>query len=350
MNERILEAISKLKKIQDEFEIELKALKKDIDEKGSINMQKALFTVADDLARYTIKDGKWYYNGKDTGIQAEAQDGKDGAQGIPGKDGKDGKDGKPGKDGKDGITPDLKIGKVETSSEYGGAKAKLRPGNGNILYIDLTLPRGPQGFTGFDAKINGHNTIEIIEGNNIKLKQEGNQLKISSIGGGGGVSDYNELDNKPKINGIELKDNLTTEDLGIQVIQGEKGDKGDTGPQGPQGPKGPQGPSGQNGTNGIDGKNYSVEVVESTTTTQEIQPNKFYKFEEVTELNLTLAEITDTTQLNEFMFEFVSGSTATTLTLPDTIKWLETPTIEANKIYQCSIVDNIGILVGVANV
>ena len=101
---------------------------------------------------------------------------------------------------------------------------------------------------------------------------------------------------------------------------------------------------------GADGKNYSVEVVESTTTTQEIQPNKFYKFGEVTELNLTLSEITDTTQLNEFMFEFVSGSTATTLTLPSTVKWLETPTIEANKTYQCSIVDNIGILVGVANV
>lgn len=43
------------------------------------------------------------------------------------------------------------------------------------------------------------------------------------------------------------------------------------------------------------------------------------------------------------------NATATTLTLPDTIKWLETPTIESNKIYQCSIVDNIGILVGVAN-
>ena len=100
----------------------------------------------------------------------------------------------------------------------------------------------------------------------------------------------------------------------------------------------------------ISKKADKVLVVESTTTTLEIEANKFYKFGEVTELNLTLAEITDTTQLSEFMFEFTSGETATTLTLPDTIKWLETPTIEANKTYQCSIVDNIGILVGVANV
>lgn len=100
----------------------------------------------------------------------------------------------------------------------------------------------------------------------------------------------------------------------------------------------------------ISKKADKVLVVESTTTTLEIQANKFYKLGEATELNLTLAEITDTTQLNEFMFEFVSGATATTLTLPSSVKWLETPTIEANKTYQCSIVNNIGILVGVANV
>lgn len=152
--------------------------------------------------------------------------------------------------------------------------------------------------------------------------------------------------------------------------QGEKGDIGETGPQGIQGPIGPQGEqgvqgiqgekgidgkngkdgtNGKDGINGTNGENYSVEIVESTLTTQEIEPNKFYKFGEVTELNLTLAEITDNTQLNEFMFEFVSASTATTLTLPNTIRWLETPSIEANKTYKCSIVNNIGILVGVAN-
>ena len=106
----------------------------------------------------------------------------------------------------------------------------------------------------------------------------------------------------------------------------------------------------KNGTNGTDGKNYSVEIVESVLTTQEIEPNKFYKFGEVSSLNITLAAITDTSVLNEFMFEFISGTTATTLTLPNAVKWLETPSIESNKTYQCSIVNNIGILAGVANV
>lgn len=159
-----------------------------------------------------------------------------------------------------------------------------------------------------------------------------------------------------------------------EELKGEKGDIGETGPQGIQGPKGEVGPQGEqgiqgvqgekgidgkngkdgtngkDGINGTSGKNYSVEIVESTLTTQEIESNKFYKFGEVTELNLTLAEITDNTQLNEYMFEFISGSTATTLTLPNAIKWLETPSIESNKIYQCSIVDNIGVLLGVSNV
>lgn len=165
--------------------------------------------------------------------------------------------------------------------------------------------------------------------------------------------------------------------------QGEKGDIGETGPQGIQGPKGEVGPQGEqgiqgpigpqgeqgiqgiqgekgidgkdgangkDGINGTNGENYSVEIVESTLTTQEIEPNKFYKFGEVSSLNITLAAITDTSVLNEYMFEFVSGTTATTLTLPNAVKWLETPTIEANKIYQCSIVDNIGVLLGVSNV
>lgn len=156
-----------------------------------------------------------------------------------------------------------------------------------------------------------------------------------------------------------------------EELKGEKGDIGETGPQGKQGIQGPIGPQGEqgiqgiqgkkgidgkdgangkDGTNGTDGKNYSVEIVESTLTTQEIESNKFYKFGEVSSLNITLAAITDTSVLNEFMFEFISGATATTLTLPNTVKWLETPTIEVNKIYQCSIVDNIGVLMGVSNV
>lgn len=137
---------------------------------------------------------------------------------------------------------------------------------------------------------------------------------------------------------------------GVDGKDGINGQDGIDGKNGVDGQDGKDGTNGKDGQNGADGKNYQVDIIESTETTVELQPNKFYKFGKVTELNLTLAEITDNTQLNEFMFEFISGETATTLILPDTIKWAETPSIEANKIYQCSIANNIGLIVGVDNV
>lgn len=156
---------------------------------------------------------------------------------------------------------------------------------------------------------------------------------------------------------VETYVNEHKEELkGEKGIQGPIGPQGEQGIQGIQGEKGIDGKNGKDGTNGKDGingtngKNYSVEIVESVSTIQEIESNKFYKFGEVAELNITLADVKDNKQLNEFMFEFTSGATATTLTLPDIIKWLETPSIESNKTYQCSIVNNIGILAGVANV
>lgn len=228
---------------------------------------------------------------------------------------------------------------------------------------------------------------DILAGDNITIEKSGKKLTINSVKSDDVSKKYvDEQDTKTLESAKQYADNqvpTTVEtyvnehkeelrgergNTGPQGEQGPKGDKGDTGetgPQGPQGvqgeqgiqgPAGPQGEKGADGKNGINGKdgtngkNYSVQVVECTSSTQEIQPNKFYKFGKVSSLNITLAAITDTSVLNEYMFEFVSGSTATTLTLPNIIKWLETPSIEANKIYQCSIVDNIGVLLGVSNV
>lgn len=84
-------------------------------------------------------------------------------------------------------------------------------------------------------------------------------------------------------------------------------------------------------------------------TTYALTPNVFHKWGEVANLSLTLAEPTDSTVYNEYMFEFISGSTATTLSLPDTIQWVSTPSVEANTIYQCSIVNNVGIIVSSYN-
>lgn len=71
-------------------------------------------------------------------------------------------------------------------------------------------------------------------------------------GGGEGTKNYNELQNRPSINGVLLEGNKTSEDLHITGGggQGPKGDKGDPGPQGPEGPAGPKGDTGAAGPQG----------------------------------------------------------------------------------------------------
>ena len=73
-------------------------------------------------------------------------------------------------------------------------------------------------------------------------------------------------------------------------------------------------------------------------TTFTLTPNTFHVWDEVTSLTLNFgSEISGVA--NEYLFQFTSGSTATSLTLPDSIKWAndDVPTIGANMIYQVSI-------------
>ena len=98
----------------------------------------------------------------------------------------------------------------------------------------------------------------------------------------------------------------------------------------------------------ISGKADKVAVVDHGTsdTTFALTANVFHKWGVVSSLTLTLASGA-AGYLSEYMFEFQSGSTATSLSLPSTVTWVETPTIEANKTYQVSIVNDIAIIVGV---
>lgn len=75
--------------------------------------------------------------------------------------------------------------------------------------------------------------------------------------------------------------------------------------------------------------------------TKELQPNTFYKFRKCSSLTITLAA-EKSGILNEYMFEFISGSTPTTLTDIPNIKWQNGDKLvpEANCTYQVSIVNN----------
>lgn len=209
--------------------------------------------------------------------------------------------------------------------------------------------------------------MEIIKVDVVDESIKANVENVKVVGTGGGTSDYNQLTNLPTINNVTLKDNVTTEQLGIlddvnTYIEEHKDDfKGETGDSGvyigneePTNDANVWVDTDENPTDVLSREEVEelideskVSIITPDMTTLEIEPNKYYQFGEVTELNITLKQPTDTTILNEYMFEFVSGETATTLTLPNTIKWLEEPSIEADKTYQCSIVNNIGVLLGV---
>ena len=83
-------------------------------------------------------------------------------------------------------------------------------------------------------------------------------------------------------------------------------------------------------------------------TTYTLTPNTLHIWDSVASLDLAFGAV-DNTIYNEFMFQFSSGSNPTTLILPDSIKWVSTPVIDANKIYQCSVVNNVGVIASVDN-
>ena len=153
--------------------------------------------------------------------------------------------------------------------------------------------------------------------------------------------------------------------LEVQMIQpfirGEKGERGEQGEKGAKGDKGDKGDAltyadltdaqkqelAKPTLDAVANKADKIIIIEETATSLAITPNVLHRWGEVASLDITLAEPTDTTIVNEYMVEFVSGETATTLTMPATIKWAIEPSIEATKTYQISIVNNIAVIVGV---
>lgn len=103
---------------------------------------------------------------------------------------------------------------------------------------------------------------------------------------------------------------------------------------------------------GSGGSGAYSEVNHGTSdTTFTLTPNTFHVWDEVASLTLDFGSETSGVA-NEFLFQFTSGSTATSLTLPDDIKWAndEAPTIEANMIYQVSVLKGLASVLEFSNV
>lgn len=138
------------------------------------------------------------------------------------------------------------------------------------------------------------------------IREDGSAINIAdeiangNIGGGGGTSDYNDLTNKPTLNGVEISGDKTSADYKISA---------------------------------------EVTRVDHGTAdmTFELPPNQYHTWGEVASLTLTLGAGTSG-QADGYWFSFDSGDTATTLSLPETVK--TDIVVEPNMHYECSIVGN----------
>ncbi len=85
-----------------------------------------------------------------------------------------------------------------------------------------------------------------------------------------------------------------------------------------------------------------VNEVSGSTVTQAMDPNEFYVFGEVTSLTLTLTAGEEGV-VNEYHFRFTSGSTPTTLDLPVAVELPDNFSVDADTVYEISIIDDYGV-------
>ena len=219
------------------------------------------------------------------------------------------------------------------------------------------------------------------EGLDTETVELSGNIEVLTQGIAKATTDYNDLENKPTINDVELSGNKTLEELGIQpkgdyltaipeeyvtddelsrVLGGyatseeipdvsgfltETRADGKYQPIGNYALKSEIPDTSQLATKTeLSAKADKVSTENVSETTKELQPNKYYIFGEVETLTLTLAE-GEENKLAEYMFEFTSGTTPTTITEIAGVEWIG-DTIEANKVYQASISRGIGILIG----
>jgi len=108
------------------------------------------------------------------------------------------------------------------------------------------------------------------------------------------------------------------------------------------------GAAGVNDIVGIPIVNHGTSDTGTASTPYSIAPNALHVWGEVSALYLSLTP-GEVGYVQEYMIQFTCGTTATTLSLPNTLKWLNgvTPSdIEASKTYQVSIMNGVGVIGG----
>lgn len=89
-----------------------------------------------------------------------------------------------------------------------------------------------------------------------------------------------------------------------------------------------------------------IEIKDNGSVYKSLEPNTFYDFTgDLTKLEISRGNY-NPSKANEYMGQFKSGATAPTVIFPSFVKMIGS-SIEPNKTYQFSIVNNIGVVIGV---
>lgn len=88
---------------------------------------------------------------------------------------------------------------------------------------------------------------------------------------------------------------------------------------------------------------YAIVDHGTNDTAYSIAPNVLHVWGEVPALTISFSGQNEEVA-GVYLFRFTSGGTATTLSLPDNVKWadVDVPTIEPNKVYQVSVINGLG--------
>lgn len=164
----------------------LQGLKGDTGEAGPQGPAGADGTDGTDGITPTIgENGNWYLGKTDTGKPSKGEQGPQGPKGDQGEQGPQGEAGQPGSDGEDG-----QDGVGFTTASAG-------------------TPTQSDGYTVTPITFNKTDGSNVVVNVSAKNGADGS-------GGTGGTTDYSELENKPKINNVELNGNKTLSELGVQ--------------------------------------------------------------------------------------------------------------------------------------
>lgn len=268
-----------------------------------------------------IKNGNWWIGTTDTGVRAE---------GVNGTDGDDGSDG---------------IGIVKAEINNSGELVVLYT-NGQLANLGVVVGKdGQDGVNGADGQ-DGKDGISVTH------QWEGTILTVISASGASSAdlkgeqgADGEKGDKGEKGNPFTYED-FTPEQLaelkgdsGVYVGTEEPTDEGDTVWINPEGIVANPDDFGLTEEDKAEiAKKVYVPRIEISDSDATIEPNKFYVFPEMVSLSISFGGEVDTKIVQEYKFRFISGETATTLTLPETV--IGDITVEANSIVEVSIIDN----------